>query len=95
MTEEDLRLMREKEMEQWRIEQNLSAAQRYRMAEDDVTNTLRKQMEEALIELDGLENRTDLSESAKARLKDVKERHINNLDFRIKNREKMRETDEA
>lgn len=95
MTEEELRLIREKDLEQWRIDQNLSAAQRYRMVEDDVTNSLRKQMEQALMELDALEKRADLSETAKARLIDMKTRHIDNLDFRIKNREKMRETDEA
>lgn len=95
ITEEELKHMREKELEAWRIEQNLSAAQRYRMAEDDVTNRLREQLEQALMELDALEKRTDLSESAKMRLIDVKTRHIDNLDFRIKNREKMAQNDEA
>jgi hypothetical protein len=85
----------DKQTEAWRIEQNLSAAERYKMTEDAVTNRLRKELEEALKDRDKLANDSSLSASAREELKDLRQSQIDNLKFRIKAREARMKRDEG
>ncbi len=74
--EEELRKIREREyeakariereMEDARIKRNLESAKAYKMTEHAITDEYRSKMEKALIELDAIEARTDMSEKTKS-----------------------------
>lgn len=85
----------DKDVYAWKTEQNLSAAERYKMTEDEITNRLRNQLKAALLELDEFEQDSSLTERAKGELIESKKNQIANLKFRISAREKRLADDEA
>lgn len=74
---------------------NLAAAERYKMRQDVELNRLRDDLEKALIKLDEIENNSQTSERTKIELITSKESQIENLKFRIKQRENRLVEDEA
>jgi len=94
LKEETERAERLRIEEEERIKRNLESAIAYKRNEDTITNNLRKELEDTIIELEILENRTDLGVLTKAKLLAVKNNKIENLEHRIKAREEKAKSDE-
>lgn len=92
--EEEARAERERKEEEARIARNLQAAKQYKRNEDEITNDLRTELENALISLDQTKSRTDISAKTKSEIMSAKQNQINNLKFRIAAREKKAQADE-
>lgn len=85
----------DKKHEEWKYEQLQSAAERYKMTEDNVTEGLRKRLEAALIRLDEIENNAEYSERTKREMIESQESAIQTLKFRIAARDRRLVDDES
>lgn len=84
----------DKDVHAWKVEQNLSAAERYKMTEDSVTRRLREELIEVIAKRDAeIEDPTD--KRSKPEIIAIHEQHIANLKFRIKAREDRLAKDES
>lgn len=92
--EEDAKAERERRQEEARITRNLESAKAYKMNEYAITDDYRQKREKALIALDVIEARTDISDKTKAALKISKENEAENLRRIIETRERRAVADE-
>jgi hypothetical protein len=91
---EEEKYLRDKKAEDERITRNLESARAYKMTEHTITDDYRNKMVKALIEIDEIEARTDISDRTKAALKIAKENEAENLRRIIAARERKAQSDE-
>jgi len=86
--------LREQKAEDERIRRNLESARAYKMSEHTITDDYRNKMVKALLEIDEIEARTDISDKTKAALKIAKDNEAENLRRIIAARERKAQSDE-